>query len=338
MDKPARHAANASIACPICEAGTSLRYGGMYDDRYGYPGLFEVRRCGSCGHCHTEADFDVAELARLYTQYYPRAAFQVEQYRVPAESRGIGAWWSGERCAAFRWIPSGVRVLDIGCGLCETLGYHQSRGCEAYGVEADANVRRIAEHYGFDVHVGLFDADLYPKAFFDYVTLDQVIEHVTDPLEFIRGVARVLKPGGFAVLSTPNAGGWGARAFGRKWINWHVPYHLQHFTRRSMKLLAASAGLDVTTARTLTHSDWAFFQLAHLLAVPEVGGRHPFWSGEKWLTPRQDQVFLAIARMRKLGVFQAGTRLFDALGLGDNLLFFLRKPAAAPLPAGTEAA
>lgn len=337
MGSSARHAATAGPACPICGSATSLRHGDMYDDRYGYPGLFEVRRCTSCGHCHTRADFDVAELSRLYTQYYPRAAFEVEQYRVPRESRGFGAWWSGERCAAFRWIPSGVRVLDIGCGLCETLGYHRSRGCEAYGVEADENVKRIAEHYGFNVHVGLFDASVYPRDFFDYVTLDQVIEHVADPLKVMHGVVQVLKPGGVAVLSTPNAAGWGARAFGRSWINWHVPYHLHHFTSLSMRLLAAGAGLSVTGARTLTHSDWAFFQFAHRLAVPGSGERHPFWSGEKWSTPGQDRAFLMIARMRRLGVFQTVTRLFDALGLGDNLLFFLRKPPTEPLPAGAEA-
>ena len=328
MDTPARHAANAVSACPICGAAAALRHGGMYDDRYGYRGLFEVRRCATCGHCHTGAQFDSAGLSDLYTRYYPRAAFQVDQYRVPSESHGIGGWWSGERSAAFRWIPRGVRVLDIGCGVCETLGYHQSRGCEVYGVEADENVRRIAEQYGFDVRVGLFDADAYPREFFDYVTLDQVIEHMVDPLTVMRGVAKALKPGGVAVVSTPNSGGWGARVFGRKWINWHVPYHLQHFTRRSMALLAAKAGLSVTGARTLTHSDWMFFQFAHLLGVPDPGGRHPFWSGEKWRTPRQDRIFLAIARMRRLGLFQAATRLLDALGLGDNLVFFLQKPPA----------
>lgn len=328
MDTPAWHAANVGSACPVCGAATELRYDRMYDDRYGYPGLFEVRRCTSCGHCHTAAEFTAAGLSDLYTRYYPRSAFQLDDYRVPSESHGIGAWWSGERCAAFRWIPKCVRVLDIGCGVCETLGYHQSRGCEVYGVEADENVKRIAEHYGFDVRVGLFDAAAFPEDFFDYVTLDQVIEHTADPLKVMRGVAQVLKPGGVAVLSTPNSCGWGARVFGRKWINWHVPYHLQHFTRRSMGLLAAHAGLSVTAAQTLTHSDWAFFQFAHLLGVPDSGERHPFWSGNKWRTARQDRIFLGIARMRRLGLFQAATRLTDALGLGDNLLFFLHKPLA----------
>jgi hypothetical protein len=31
------------------------------------------------------------------------------------------------------------------------------------------------------------------------------------------------------IIGTPNANGWGARVFGRYWINWHAPYHLHFF-------------------------------------------------------------------------------------------------------------
>ena len=301
----------------------------MYDDRYGYPGLFDIGRCTRCGHLHIRADFTAQELSKLYTQYYPRARFTIEQYRVPDESRGVAAWLSGERCAAFRWVPKAVRVLDIGCGFCETLGYHQSRGCEAYGVEADANVELVAAHFGFNVHIGLFDPDRYQAASFDYVTLDQVIEHVADPHKVMAGVARVLKPGGTAVISTPNARGWGVRLFGRRWINWHIPYHLQQFTRRSLTILARDAGLELSHWRTLTHSDWMFFQAVHLIVRPKPGERHPFWSGQKWETEQQDRRYRAAARLRTLRVFQIASRVLDAIGLGDNQLCMLRKPMAA---------
>jgi 2-polyprenyl-3-methyl-5-hydroxy-6-metoxy-1,4-benzoquinol methylase len=303
----------------------------MYDDRYGYPDRFDIRRCTTCGHSYLQARFDDSELSTLYTRFYPRAAFQVDQFQVPRESHGIAAWLSGERCAAFRWVPAGVRVLDIGCGACETLGYHKSRGCEAYGVEADENVRHIAAHFGFNVHIGLFDADLYKREFFDYVTLDQVIEHMADPMRTLSGVARILKPGGTVVLSTPNARGWGARVFGRRWINWHVPYHLHHFTPRSMRLLASNAGLHMTDARTLTHADWMYFQAAHVLGVPGCGEKHPFWVGGKWMTGSQRVAFRALSLVRSLRFFEVATRFFDALGMGDNQLFFLGKAASAEM-------
>src|SRR4051812_42549858 len=204
--------------CQICGGPMTIHLTKMHDDRYGYPGSFDMHRCSACGHVCVMCMFSAAELSRLYTNYYPRANFDIKNHRIPRESRGVRSWLSGEKSAAFRWVPHGVRVLDIGCGLCETLAYHAARGCDAYGVEADENVGRIAEHFRYKVHVGLFDATKFQADFFDYVTLDQVIEHVDDPQRVMRGVAHVLKPGGTAIVSTPNPEGWGVRLFGRKWI------------------------------------------------------------------------------------------------------------------------
>jgi SAM-dependent methyltransferase len=223
-------------------------------------------------------------------------------------------------------VPKNVRVLDIGCGFGNTLAYHQARGCDVWGVEADENIRRVAEKYGFNVHVGLFDPSRYEPNSFDYVTLDQVIEHMTNPLETLRGVAKVLKPQGTAILSTPNVGGWGATVFGRRWINWHTPYHLQFFSQTSMRLAAQQAGLIVERSTTITPSPWLHYQWIHLLTYPSEGTPSIFWAPHgTWSSMKRfARKTLAIAHRRKID--HMITRVFDALGVGDNRLFFLRKP------------
>ena len=204
--------------------------------------------------------FSDSDVARLYTDYYPRRDYAVESHRVPSEEKGLGAWLSGSRASVFRWVPSNVRVLDIGCGSCERLGYHAGRGCDAYGTEVDAHTRRIAEHFGYRVRVGPFNPDDYQKEFFDYVTMDQVIEHIPDPTKLLHDVARVLKRRGVVILSTPNANGWGAKVFGRRWIHWHAPYHVNFFSNRSMARVAKDAGLHVEESLTITSSAWLHFQ------------------------------------------------------------------------------
>jgi SAM-dependent methyltransferase len=311
--------------CPICGASTSIR-GVRHDDRYGYPGGFALRACAGCGHAFLEAAFKPEELRALYTRYYPRATFDLARFQPYRERSGFGAWLDGEKASPFRWVPREVRVLDIGCGFGESLAYHEARGCEVYGVEADENIRRVAEAFGYRVHVGLFDPDVYAADYFDYVTLSQVIEHVTDPVQTLRGVAHVLKPGGVAILSTPNANGWGATVFGRRWINWHAPYHLQFFTRRSMALAAEQAGLVVQTAVTLTPSAWLHFQWIHLLAYPRAGQPSVFWApGGAWTLPQK--LVLGLLRvLHQCRVNHLITRLFDALGRGDSSVYVLRKP------------
>jgi 2-polyprenyl-3-methyl-5-hydroxy-6-metoxy-1,4-benzoquinol methylase len=315
------------MECSICHChGSSRSYLNLYDDRYGYPGIFSVFQCSSCSHKHLKADFTSEQLSQLYTHYYPRSSFDLEQYQPHQEVSGFNAWLNGDYCSAYLWLPKNVRILDIGCGFGESLGYHTSRGCEAYGVEADANIERIAETLNLNVHVGLFDPDIYKSSSFDYVTLDQVIEHATDPVQMLRDIAQVLKPAGKVVLSTPNSQGWGAKVFGCRWINWHAPYHLQHFSVQSMQLAAEQAGLSLELVKTITHSNWLHYQWIHLALFPDMDHPSVFWSPGLVLSLREKLLLKIISAIHFTKINHLLTRLFDGLGLGDNYLFVLIKP------------
>jgi 2-polyprenyl-3-methyl-5-hydroxy-6-metoxy-1,4-benzoquinol methylase len=313
------------MKCLICD-NYATYMGKLYDDRYGYHGYFDIYKCSACGHKFLNAGFSQDELTSLYTDYYPRSNYDVTNYKPAQDALGFIAWLNGVSRSAYSWVPENVRVLDIGCGFGETLAYHKARGCDVYGVEADENIRRVADKFGFNVQVGLFEPDQYEPEFFDYVTLDQVIEHVTDPIETLRGVARVLKQGGVAILSTPNSNGWGARLFGSRWINWHAPYHIQHFSRASMLIAAKKAGLRFEYVRTLTSSEWLHYQWNHALTFPSMGEPSPFWSPKANRVLRDKLIQGVLRLLHRTKFNHILTRVLDVLGIGDNLLYFLRKP------------
>lgn len=313
-------------ACPVC-AGDVQPTATVFDDRYGYPGRFQVFLCSTCGHRALDAGLPAAEVERLYTNFYPRSTFDADAWQPAVPVPRAVEWWQGLRASAFRWVPRNVRVLDIGCGFGEALGYHRARGCDAHGVEADANILRVAQRHGLQVRVGLFEASAYVPSSFDVVTLDQVIEHVAEPVSVLRGVEQVLKPGGMAVLSTPNARGWGARVFGNRWIHWHAPYHQQFFTPESMQRAAHAAGLRIESMRTVTNSAWLRFQWCHLAAPTREGERSTFWNPSLPRSGWQRGLFRLAAVADRLGINAALTRLFDLLGVGDNRVVVLRKPA-----------
>lgn len=312
--------------CPTCSSIEVKEIMKLYDDRYGYPGDFTLMRCHACDHAFLDCNLSPSQLTELYTNYYPRKTFDLAQCKPHAEKSGFGAWFNGLNSAAFRKVPKNVSVLDVGCGFGQSLGYHTARGCDVYGVEADENIRRVAEKFGYKVHVGLFDDSNYESEFFDYVTMDQVIEHVTDPLLTLHGVSRILKPGGTAILSTPNAKGWGANFFGRRWINWHSPYHMQFFSRRSIRLAAEQAGLVLEEVKTTTNSEWLFYQWIHLAMYPKPRKPSCFWTPNHARTLLQRQILLALGLMHRTKINHLITRFFDSLGLGDNYVFVLKKP------------
>jgi 2-polyprenyl-3-methyl-5-hydroxy-6-metoxy-1,4-benzoquinol methylase len=300
----------------------------LHDDRYGYAGVFTLLRCLACGHRQLDASMSDAQIADLYTRYYPRSTFDLDAWTPPVESSGFAAWWNGHRANAFRWVPRQVRVLDIGCGFGESLGYHRMRGCDAHGVEADANILRVADRHGLQVRHGLFDAQHYAPASFDVVTLDQVIEHVAEPGRVLRGVYQVLKPGGLLVLSTPNADGWGARQFGKRWIHWHAPYHLQFFSRTSMQRAADDAGFVLEQRVTVTPAAWLGFQWGHLVTYPAPGQASPYWRPQLPRSLAQRITLRLLRYVELLGLNAAWTRLMDALDRGDNAVYLMRKADA----------
>lgn len=103
---------------------------------------------------------------------------------------------------------AGRRALDVGCGaglVCEPLA---RLGAAVTGLDATpANIdvaRAHAEKAGFaiDYRAGAIEALEEPP--FDLITCFEVIEHVEEPALFVAHLARLLRPDGLLVLSTPN--------------------------------------------------------------------------------------------------------------------------------------
>ncbi|MDH4229808.1 MAG: class I SAM-dependent methyltransferase [Nitrospirota bacterium] len=330
--------AGESTSCPICGSSTRLHLRGLYDDRYGYPDAFDLYRCADCGHGVLDPLLDGPQLEKLYTAYYPRGGDPVDPRAMAANPATVAAWKSGPPTAPFLWVSGGARVLDVGCGVGISLAYLESIGCEAVGCEADANVAAIAKKYGLNIRIGLFDPADYEPHSFDYVTMAQVLEHTLDPVATLRSLQQVLKPSGKVVLSMPNAGGWLVKLLGRRWINWHVPYHLQHFTRKSLNEAAVRAGFVVEKTVVATPRPWVRLQVGHLLEFPRRGVPSPVWSpsgSRGGLASRVRQ--RALAELNRSRLFCVVAAVLDKFGAGDCLVVQLSigKQAHVDRPAGT---
>ena len=105
-----------------------------------------------------------------------------------------------------RHVPlAGRRVLDLGCGLGEYVRAFEQAGASALGCDIERT--RLAEGRtrgarGLVTAAG--EALPFANGSLDVVVLNEVIEHVADEVETLREVARVLAPGGRAVIFAPN--------------------------------------------------------------------------------------------------------------------------------------
>ena len=299
---------------------------------YDYPEPALVYQCGDCKHIFTAGTLTPEQLTDMYTNYYPRSDFHVEDYQPFHEKNGFLYWFDGEEGHAYRHVPKNVRVLDIGCGYCETLGYHQARGCEAYGAEADENVGKIAERYGLHVDIGLFDSAKYSPDFFDYVTLDAVLSQIVDPLQFLKDVNIVLKPGGKFVAVFPNPKALGRFFFGEYWTEWHLPYIRHIYSRHSIEILAEQSGYEMEKMKSASESsmllkNWAaYVYLKYMKRV--MGEKCPPVScnGDELHNDMKNslpgKLFLFLKKIR---FFSLSMRLADLFGMGHTNVLILRK-------------
>jgi SAM-dependent methyltransferase len=314
--------------CPICHSDQIRLLFEGWDLFFGYPDTAFVYQCRKCDHVFVAGELTAEQLTDMYTNYYPRATFDLDHYKPHKEKKGFLFWLDGEEERAFRHVPENVRVLDIGCGYCETLGYHKARGCEVYGVDADENTRKIAEKFGFNVEIGLFDPKKYDSNFFDYVTMDHVLEHIVDPLKTLQDINGILKPGGKFIASMPNPFAFGRHWFGRYWVPWHLPFHRHFYTRKSLSLLAEQSGFVVESMHSATLSKCLFGNWLFLFSAGSKGKKianvtervQPI---ETRAQKRWDAtIYLWLSKMRFLCL---SMRIADLVGRGDHQLVVLKK-------------
>jgi SAM-dependent methyltransferase len=104
----------------------------------------------------------------------------------------------------------GKAILDLGCGAGGTSLALAERGADVLALDlSEARVEKLKEkakggHLKLRIDVG--DALRIPAAnqSFDWVILQDVIEHLPEPQEALAEVSRVLRPEGRIYLSTPN--------------------------------------------------------------------------------------------------------------------------------------
>ncbi|MFN0218023.1 MAG: methyltransferase domain-containing protein [Hyphomicrobium sp.] len=103
-------------------------------------------------------------------------------------------------------------ILEIGCGNGATGALALSAGrCERYvGVELVESVAAEAQGVLSEVLVGNVEVlDFYwPPASFDAILMSEVLEHLVEPEQVVRRLARFVRPGGLLLASSPNISHW----------------------------------------------------------------------------------------------------------------------------------
>ena len=108
--------------------------------------------------------------------------------------------------------------------------------------------------YGTDVrkvriHHGTLESAGFRAETFQVVHCSHLVEHLEDPLSFFREVYRILQPGGYFIVTTPNIGGMQARLKKADWRS-AIADHLYLFSRATLKNYFGRSGFTLHRWKT----------------------------------------------------------------------------------------
>ncbi len=202
---------------------------------------FKVWRCPSCITIHC---LDVVDLDHYYAKYPFAQAALTWPLRF--------CYRNLYRQLTKHGFSKTHSFLDYGCANGLFVQYLQQRG--------------FANCHGYDPYApqeSFGNPRILQRGSFNYILLQDVIEHVEDPKALLCELDDLLAPGGHILIGTPNAANINLTqpSVSDYYNPVHVPYHLHLYTRESIESLGCRQGWEPVDFFDRPYHDTGWFGL-----------------------------------------------------------------------------
>ena len=203
-----------------------------------------------------ECDYSLWECAETGLQFaWPMQPGNIAFYKwvsqFPSYYPGL-RWEYGQVAEFLKSEPrqgKNLKLLDVGCGkgdFLQSLDFipNQNR----FGLDLNAPAIDECKRQGFQAFCGTMEtallAGFLKPAEFPIVVSFHCLEHVENPVEFVRSLMKVIAPGGRIFISTP----YSPMSFESDWFDIlnHPPHHMTRWNLNAYKKLAKILGADMT--------------------------------------------------------------------------------------------
>ena len=307
-----------STACPVCK-GKERRY--LFEDRNrreNLPLKSTYLECLSCGMIYLSPVPDWGQFQKYYEWLASRApeeAFSKSNVLPGDRSGWLGrVLWSLRR---FRFRPHSWpaeegkdrRLLEVGCGDAAKLVEFAARAWKVVGLDISATALERARHnlsIG-EFHKGELGQVRLPLHSFHVVRMDNVLEHVPNPLETVTRCVDLLVPDqGRLFVYVPHGRSLSMRLLGRYSNNSWIPFHFSLFPRSALHRMLLEAGFK--QVEILTYSPIHALPSSLLQALGRANDLRG-WGRVQW------PVYLALAPVGWIA---------DRLDMGEELIAIAR--------------
>lgn len=171
-----------------------------------------------------------------------------------------------------RWIarrvPERGIFVEIGCGEGALLAAATDLQFRGEGIEPDRRRAALATGRGFNVENALVENTTRETASCDVVYHCDLLSHFPDPVDALRQMRRILRPGGVMAFEVGLVGNLSARWYGIGSLQ--LPYHRWFFTEAALMALLEKSGFEMLECRRFGMG--LNFRLSQIAKTLRIGG------------------------------------------------------------------
>lgn len=141
-------------------------------------------------------------------------------------------------------LPTGSKLLDIGCGNGNFLHYAQTYfDCTGIDVSDPAlKLARVRANQSTLLKHSIYQLSKFPPQSFKVITCFDVLEHVVNLPQVLQAINRCLTSDGLFALAAPNFNSVGRSLKGQTWLNYREVSHLWFYNANEWSFILKQSG------------------------------------------------------------------------------------------------
>lgn len=206
-----------------------------------------IVKCKGCGlmYASPRAKLPDQDEIKTYDPEFSRKTREHSRDRYDKEEYQVRDY-EDTRAYLNKTYPERGSLLEIGCSMGFLLAKFREDGWDVEGIEPNRGYCEfIGEYHGIKASPQLLEESNIAADSFDVVVMLHVIEHVPDPLETMRDIQRVLKPGGTLILETPRYDSLMFKLLRHRERSVSCDGHIYFFTTDTLREMSKKAGFEV---------------------------------------------------------------------------------------------
>jgi len=194
-------------------------------------------QCSNCGLIQVYPLPNKKSIQKLYQGNYWK-----NYISYGSQSKAHQKYFQKKIIEIYKYKQSG-KLLDVGCALGDFLLIAARKGFDTTGIDISYYSVKHCKKLGLRTYQNT-TASMKKTNYFDLITAFETIEHELKPVNSVKKIYSMLKPGGIFVIIVPNTEAFTNKLMGKFWFGFRNKEHLFHFNQKSLSLLIKLAGFS----------------------------------------------------------------------------------------------